>query len=133
MTPMFKSSGKYFAQRRKASKAAATTKLSGADKATLAIKTIAVDVATAGEFCNVQRRISHMLPFVTITDMPKTPAAVIENGTRDGQRVITGTLETLLDKSSEAGVGSPALIIIGSVVTLRDKLSWFACEETANE
>lgn len=57
---------------------------------------------------------------------PATPAAVIENGTRVGQRVITGTLKSLLEKTNEAEVTSPALIIIGSVVTLRDKLSWFA-------
>ncbi len=57
---------------------------------------------------------------------PATPAAVIENGTRAGQRVITGTLESLLDKTTEAEVKSPALIIIGSVVRLRDKLSWFS-------
>ncbi len=56
---------------------------------------------------------------------PTTPAAVIENGTRSGQRVITGTLESLLDKASMAKVKSPALIIVGSVVSLRDKLSWF--------
>ncbi len=55
-----------------------------------------------------------------------TPAAVIENGTRAGQRVIVGTLESLPDKTTEAEVKSPALIIIGSAVTLRDKLSWFA-------
>jgi uroporphyrin-III C-methyltransferase/precorrin-2 dehydrogenase/sirohydrochlorin ferrochelatase len=57
---------------------------------------------------------------------PATPAAVIENGTRAGQRVITGTLESLLDKTLEAGIKSPALIIVGSVVGLRKKLSWFA-------
>jgi len=57
---------------------------------------------------------------------PATPAAVIENGTRAGQRVITGTLENLLDKALQANVKSPALIIVGSVVSLRDKLSWFA-------
>jgi uroporphyrin-III C-methyltransferase/precorrin-2 dehydrogenase/sirohydrochlorin ferrochelatase len=57
---------------------------------------------------------------------PATPAAVIENGTRAGQRVITGTLESLSVKTTEAGIKSPALIIIGSVVTLREKLSWFA-------
>ena len=57
---------------------------------------------------------------------PATPAAVIENGTRAGQRVITGTLETLAEQTAEAGVKSPALIMIGGVVTLRDKLSWFA-------
>ena len=56
---------------------------------------------------------------------PETPAAVIENGTRVGQRVITGTLRSLLGKATEAEIKSPALIIIGSVVTLRDKLAWF--------
>jgi siroheme synthase len=56
---------------------------------------------------------------------PTTPAAVIENGTRAGQRVITGTLESLLDETSLARVKSPALIIVGSVVSLREKLSWF--------
>ncbi len=57
---------------------------------------------------------------------PQTPAAIIENGTRTGQRVITGTLESLADKTEEAGIESPALVIVGSVVTLRDKLSWYA-------
>ena len=57
---------------------------------------------------------------------PATPAAIIENGTRAGQRVITGTLESLQEKALEAGIKSPALIIVGSVVTLRGKLSWFA-------
>jgi uroporphyrin-III C-methyltransferase / precorrin-2 dehydrogenase / sirohydrochlorin ferrochelatase len=64
---------------------------------------------------------------------PATPAAVIENGTRAGQRVITGTLQSLPDKSVEADIQSPALIIIGSVVTLRDKLAWFASEEKTDE
>ena len=57
---------------------------------------------------------------------PATPAAVVENGTRAGQRVIAGTLESIKKESDEAGIRSPALIIIGSVVTLREKLSWFA-------
>jgi uroporphyrin-III C-methyltransferase/precorrin-2 dehydrogenase/sirohydrochlorin ferrochelatase len=57
---------------------------------------------------------------------PATPAAVIENGTRTGQRVIAGTLDTLPDKSAVADIKSPALIIVGSVVTLQDKLSWFS-------
>ncbi len=63
--------------------------------------------------------------FVSHGADPETPAAVIENGTRAGQRVITGTLASLPGKSAEAEVKSPALIIIGSVVTLRDKLAWF--------
>jgi uroporphyrin-III C-methyltransferase/precorrin-2 dehydrogenase/sirohydrochlorin ferrochelatase len=62
---------------------------------------------------------------------PATPAAVVENGTREGQRVITGTLASLAGKTLQAGIKSPALIIVGSVVTLRNKLSWFA--ETQQE
>jgi uroporphyrin-III C-methyltransferase/precorrin-2 dehydrogenase/sirohydrochlorin ferrochelatase len=57
---------------------------------------------------------------------PETPAAIIENGTRESQRVESGTLASLPDKTAEARISSPALIIVGSVVTLRDKLSWFA-------
>jgi hypothetical protein len=60
---LHKNSGKFFAQKMKQSQAAATVELSGADKASLAVKTIAIDVATAGEFCNPQRRISHVLMF----------------------------------------------------------------------
>ena len=60
---LHKSSAKFFTTRAKESQAAATRELSGADKATLAVKTIAIDVATAGEFCNPQRRISHILMF----------------------------------------------------------------------
>ncbi len=56
---------------------------------------------------------------------PETPAAIIENGTRNGQRVVTGTLQSLQAKCAEAELRSPALIIIGSVVSLRDKLAWF--------
>jgi len=67
--------------------------------------------------------------FVSNGADPATPAAVIENGTRAGQRVIVGTLGCLEEKSIAAGVQSPALIIVGSVVTLRNTLSWFANTE----
>jgi hypothetical protein len=60
---LHKSSAKFFARNSIKSQAAATRELSGADKASLAVKTIAIDVATAGEFCNLQRRISHVLMF----------------------------------------------------------------------
>ena len=56
---------------------------------------------------------------------PTLPAAVIDNGTRDTQRVVSGSLETLDALTVEAGLQGPALIIIGTVATLRDKLKWF--------
>jgi len=56
---------------------------------------------------------------------PTTPAAVIENGTRRQQRVVTATLETLAEAAEAAELQGPALIIVGSVVSLRSQLSWF--------
>jgi uroporphyrin-III C-methyltransferase/precorrin-2 dehydrogenase/sirohydrochlorin ferrochelatase len=41
------------------------------------------------------------------------------------QRTLTGTLQSLPALISSYGVASPALIIVGSVVTLADKLAWF--------
>jgi hypothetical protein len=74
---LHKNSGKYFAQRLKNSQAAATRKLSGADKASLAVKTLAIDVATAGEFCNLQRRVSHVLMFYGFLFYVATTAIMI--------------------------------------------------------
>ncbi|WP_198243523.1 siroheme synthase CysG [methane-oxidizing endosymbiont of Gigantopelta aegis] len=57
---------------------------------------------------------------------PKThPIAIIQQGTTDNQRVITGTLATLPDKIKYEALTAPTLIIIGTVVTLHNKLDWF--------
>ena len=52
-----------------------------------------------------------------------TPVALIERGTQPCQRVIRGTLDEL--PTLAVGVESPALIMVGSVVTLADQLAWF--------
>jgi uroporphyrin-III C-methyltransferase/precorrin-2 dehydrogenase/sirohydrochlorin ferrochelatase len=56
---------------------------------------------------------------------PDLPGAVIMNGTQVDQKVVTGTLQTLPEQVAAAGLKSPSLIIIGDVVKLRDKLTWF--------
>jgi uroporphyrinogen III methyltransferase/synthase len=56
---------------------------------------------------------------------PETPAAVIQWGARADQRVVTATLATIADASHAAGLTNPAIIVVGEVVTLREKLSWF--------
>ncbi len=56
---------------------------------------------------------------------PETPAALVEHGTTANQRVFTGTLESLPARIADADVSAPTLIIIGGVVSLRDKLGWF--------
>ncbi|MBL0459059.1 uroporphyrinogen-III C-methyltransferase [Aeromonas enteropelogenes] len=58
-----------------------------------------------------------------------TPVALIERGTRPDQRVIRGTLDRLPELA--VGVESPALIMVGSVVTLADQLAWFGQDQQA--
>ncbi|MDQ7069859.1 MAG: siroheme synthase CysG [Rhodobacterales bacterium] len=56
---------------------------------------------------------------------PETPAAIIDNGTRPNQRVLTGTIGDLYEKAMAEEFKGPSIIIIGGVVKLRDKLKWF--------
>jgi uroporphyrin-III C-methyltransferase/precorrin-2 dehydrogenase/sirohydrochlorin ferrochelatase len=53
------------------------------------------------------------------------PIALVQQGTTSNQKVITGTLATLPAKVASQDIKPPTLIIIGTVVTLHDKLSWF--------
>ncbi|MEJ5074722.1 siroheme synthase CysG [Enterobacter ludwigii] len=55
------------------------------------------------------------------TDMP---VALVENGTAVTQRVVEGTLNDLPELAQQ--VASPALIIVGRVVALREKLNWYS-------
>jgi siroheme synthase len=52
-------------------------------------------------------------------------AAIIEQGTRPSQRVVTATLSDLVQKAAEAQVESPALLIVGEVTRLHEALHWF--------
>jgi uroporphyrinogen III methyltransferase / synthase len=56
---------------------------------------------------------------------PDTPAAIVEWGTYPRQRTVTATLGTIAAEAERAGIGAPALVVIGEVVTLRDRLGWF--------
>lgn len=53
------------------------------------------------------------------------PIAIVAQGTRADQKVVTGTLRSLPGKVQQASVKPPTLIIVGHVVNLRDKLAWF--------
>lgn len=54
-----------------------------------------------------------------------TPAALVQQGTTENQRVFTGTLANLPDLVARHEVHAPTLVIVGEVVQLREKLAWF--------
>jgi uroporphyrin-III C-methyltransferase/precorrin-2 dehydrogenase/sirohydrochlorin ferrochelatase len=60
--------------------------------------------------------IAHGLP-------PRTPAAIIQQGTMKGQRVVEGTLAALPRRAAEARLHAPTLVVIGKVVRLRRELA----------
>lgn len=80
-------------------------------------QTIVVYMGLVGlpTICN--ELIRHGLPATT-------PLALIEQGTTARQRVFTGTLESMPEKIAKQEIHAPTLIIIGSVVSLHDNLSW---------
>lgn len=73
-------------------------------------------VGGAEEICH--QMMTHGLP-------PETPAAVIRNGTLPSQQTLLGTLGTLARKIAESDIKPPALIVVGSVVGLHEKLNWY--------
>ena len=52
------------------------------------------------------------------------PAAVVERGTLDGQRTVLATLGTIAEEVERAGIGAPAIVVIGPVAARRDELAW---------
>lgn len=56
---------------------------------------------------------------------PATPAMAVRWATRPDQETIVGTLETLPQRINEAAMKPPATIVIGEVVSLRDKFNWY--------
>ncbi|NLY80004.1 MAG: uroporphyrinogen-III C-methyltransferase [Lysinibacillus sp.] len=70
------------------------------------------------------------LPYITEQLLkykkPKeTPVALIHWGTTEHQKVITGTLETIVDVARKEEIQNPCIILVGEVVKLREKIAWF--------
>jgi uroporphyrin-III C-methyltransferase/precorrin-2 dehydrogenase/sirohydrochlorin ferrochelatase len=81
-------------------------------------QTIVIYMGSTGLEKICQALIAHGSP-------PDLPIALIQQGTTRSQRVLTGTLATLPAQVANEKISPPTLIIIGTVVTLHDKLSWF--------
>jgi uroporphyrin-III C-methyltransferase/precorrin-2 dehydrogenase/sirohydrochlorin ferrochelatase len=71
-------------------------------------------------------RVAHIAAkFIQHGASERLPAALIAQGTLENQRVITGTLATIAEAVIRARLESPALLVVGEVVSLHDSLAWF--------
>jgi siroheme synthase len=66
----------------------------------------------------VEQLLAHGVP-------AQRAAAVIEQGTSAQQRVVTASIAELANRVKEAGIESPALLIVGEVTRLHETLRWF--------
>jgi uroporphyrin-III C-methyltransferase len=60
-----------------------------------------------------------------------TPVAIIQQGTTLAQRTVTGTLSSIVSVVEKEGIQNPAMVIVGDVVTFRDKISLLEAEGKA--
>jgi uroporphyrin-III C-methyltransferase/precorrin-2 dehydrogenase/sirohydrochlorin ferrochelatase len=78
-------------------------------------------------------RRAHHRAFIEKGAAPSLPVALIANGTRPNQKVLIGTLDTIAEKAAKASVKGPAILIVGSVVRMREKLDWYVPEDQARD
>ncbi|MBY0484397.1 siroheme synthase CysG [Nitrosomonas sp.] len=81
-------------------------------------QTIVIYMGLLGLPVLCQQLVAHGLP-------DSTPAAIIQQGTTQKQKIVTGTLQTLPDLAAAAKLIPPTLIIVGEVVQLHQNLAWF--------
>ncbi|MDX8362779.1 MULTISPECIES: uroporphyrinogen-III C-methyltransferase [Bacillaceae] len=56
---------------------------------------------------------------------PSTPVAMIEWGTTAEQRTVTGELHSIFEISQKENITHPAVVLVGNVVGMREKIKWF--------
>jgi uroporphyrinogen III methyltransferase/synthase len=86
---------------------------------------LARGVGTVVLYMGVKRMEENLGRLLAAGRAGDTPAAVVQWGTYPAQRTVVGTLDTLPRLAAEAGIGAPAITIVGEVVRLRSELGWF--------
>jgi len=72
------------------------------------------------------RKLGSLMETLIANGRPAScPAMVIQSASLPSQRTVVGTVETIAELASAAGIGMPALTIVGDVVTLRERLRWY--------
>lgn len=86
---------------------------------------LATATGTLVIFMGLRRLRSLMEILVEHGRSPETPAAVVEKASLPSQRTVVGTVATIADLVQAAGLGTPALVVVGEIVRLRERLRWF--------
>jgi uroporphyrin-III C-methyltransferase len=63
---------------------------------------------------------------------PETPVAVIRWGSYQTQQTVVGTLASIAVEVERAGLRAPAVVVVGEIVRMRERLNWFEQELSGN-
>lgn len=88
-------------------------------------ESLATGIDTVAIYMGVQNLPYIVEKLVSNGRAATTPVALIHWGTFDKQRTVTGTLETIESIVIEQRIENPSIILVGEVVTLREKIQWF--------
>ena len=69
------------------------------------------------------RKLGEITDILKGEDKGDTAVMVIQNGSRKDQKVVIGTVDSIIEKVEQAGVGAPGIIVIGEVVNLHPQLT----------
>jgi uroporphyrinogen III methyltransferase/synthase len=86
---------------------------------------LATGVQTLVIFMGVRKLESLMELLIAHGRAPECPAAVVQSASLPQQRTVVATVATIAAAAREAGIGMPALTIVGEVVGLREQLRWY--------
>lgn len=76
-------------------------------------------------FMGMRKLASLMELLVEHGRAPETPAAVVQWASLPKQRTVVGTVADIAQRARDAGIGLPAITIVGDVVSLRETLRWY--------
>ena len=62
---------------------------------------------------------------------PNTEIALIQWGTMESQKLVSGILENIVETVQKENIGNPSIIIVGKVVNMHKKIDWFQQQEQA--
>jgi len=85
-------------------------------------KAIAAQGGTLVVLMGVSRLAANVAALIEAGKPPSTPAAIVERGGWPDQRLISGSLADIVERSKEAKVQSPAVLVVGEVVALSERL-----------
>ena len=86
---------------------------------------IATGVGTLVFYMGIKNLASIATNLINAGRAASTPVVVVRWASTPIQRSVVGTLADIADRVKAEGITPPALVVVGEVVQLRDKINWF--------